>query len=193
MNARLIRHTILLTAIPLLTILVSAWVWEEALLLQLPALLIGSLLHVAAIRWCMGDLDPLLNPTTDMMQAMHAQHIPMAYEPDRFRPELKFVNAFLWVGVPAPLLFLVARLWPWFFPDCGVIGVLSTGWTAVAFLSLFGGMLALGLWARFTQAHIISSTPSEHRRYLLRGFAEEIDKPGQCQAYQLMLHRKPAF
>lgn len=187
MNLRLLRHTTILTAIPLLTLLVSARVWGLDLRLQIPVLLLGSLLHVAVLHHCVQDLQPLLHPTMEMMHALHAQHIPMAYEPDRFRWDVKFLQVFLWVGVPAPFLFLVARLWPWFFPDCATICSLSVGWTVTAFLSLLGGLLSLGLWARFTQAHVIASTPGENRRYLLRGFAEELDRPGGYQACQTAL------
>ena len=191
MNTKLIRATAIVTLVPLAAIFLTLSLWGRTMM-QLAILLLATGGQVLAIRFCQRELQPLITPTDAVLQAMHPQMVAAAYEPDKYRAELRFCSMLLWAAVPAPLFAFLAKAWPYISPDPARSAVsLSMPWLFLCLGFLFVGMLAPALWARFAQAAAIYHEPSDRRRYQMRGFAEMIDEPEKMTLFQTLTRQLP--
>ena len=187
MNARLLKSAGLVSAIPFVSMLLVFRFWGRGAM-PLEFALLGALTQIMALLRCRRELEPLFRPALEVLTHMGVAPVPAPYQPGRFRADFRICSALMWVGVPAPLLCLLARAWTGGPGMARSVGPSMT--LLIVLLVSFGlillGALSLALWVKFGQAVVIANEKSERKRYLFRGFAEEVYRPDRCTRYRAM-------
>ena len=140
---------------------------------------------------CKNNVGFLIRPSASVLQHMQVQRIPAPYEPNKYKTDVKLCAAGLWLGVLTPVLAYLAIL----FPETLEITVLNfakyaapnTTLLALSILSALAGSVCLALWVALGQANTILTEPGENKRYLYRGFAEEVDDRKRLCTYLAQL------
>ena len=197
MNQRILKRAAILAVIPLITVLLTYRSWGSRGLM-LSVLLLGTAVQTAAIQFCKLDLGRLIHPTDDMLRQMGAVHVPIPYEPGKYRIDARVTECVMWLSVPAPLLAFLARAFPKEYTVTVLNNFQYTGPNYTLLLLALActvlGAMALCLWVYLEQARVVYSEPGENRRYLLNGFADALREPeALSRAVAVSRFRRPVF
>ena len=150
-------------------------------------LLIVTLLQLPMINLCRRALKPFICPDAELLTDMGIEYVPAAFEPGRYKIDSRVSSVAMWLGLLGPFFTWLAVL----FPREVCVTVLnfasytapSMNLLAFAFVTFIIGTLSLPFWFEASRAAAIYSEGSERKRYLLRGFADSIQKNTGVRAF----------
>ena len=182
MNHRLIQNGLLVTVVPVLAA-VLVGLWDGAVYFRFGIAGLGLILQVLILRQSRQNLRKLTNPSDAVLARMDCPGMAMAYEPERYKWDLRVVTGLSGLSTVTPLAVVMAEQLP-------TQALKAGAWfTASQKAALWGlGVIVVStishlVWARMEQAAVIVHTGSDKRRYALRGFAEALDQPGGYARY----------
>ena len=189
MNTKLLKNAAILAVIPIVFMRLTFGFWGRGAM-ALEFALLGVLTQILAILRCKRELEPLFRPTVSVLNHMGVTPVPAPYEPGKFRIDFRICSALMWVSVPTPVLCFLARGWTGGPSMARSMPAWPSLAVLIALLVSFGlillGVLAMGLWVKFGQAMVIANEAGERKRYLYRGFAEEVYQKERCARYHKM-------
>ena len=175
MNARLLRCSLFVLILPIGTTL---WMLDappdggRTLLVLLAAL--G--LQLLVLRWCKKQMEPFIHPDPRLLRHLGVSCVPMAYQPGRFRADVRVCSVGLWLSSAAPVFTWLAFQLPRPHDMMRSLGPLPNADLLLfaAFAILFGG-LVFPFWFAVSRAAALYAEGSDQKRYLQRGFLDVLE------------------
>lgn len=193
MRSRLIRNSFLMAVIPLAAMILSS-VFRNSQTLTGIFVLAGVAAQIPVVLICKRCMRRLIRPDEAILLQMGTTRIPAAYEPGKFKTDFKVAGGCMWLGAAAPVLTFLAYRFTHevTFDIPGFVPFTAPNYNLLmlALACVLFGSLALIFWFKVGQAMEIANEGNDGRRYLLRGFCEEMEEEKSSCVYLNLLKQE---
>ena len=185
MNARMMRWTALLAALPFTGVVLILVLQNNPVMMTL-TMLMTMLLQIPMMALCKRAVRPFIRPNADVLAELGVSYVPAAYEPGRCHKDARVSEMLIASGLAAPVL---ARLAVAYQTEVTVTVLNFLTYTAPsltllvpAFLTILLSAMAFLFWFEAARAAAVYGEGSERRRYLMMGFVDRLETKGADRA-----------